>query len=340
MFSVLRLLGDLEGAGHGSCKIVTVDGDDGHYIASRLGRSSGGAGVRLPLAGEAAVQVVDIACILDCDAVNGQVSVPVESCGFVRSELLGNLSFPSNLDALGDLQHGQHTDSDAGVVVGVIGDGGGGVNAGVVRSAECDARIVEHAGQLVEDFNQLTDSAGVDIQLLQQIKDFLSLKSFLECTDGGTLLHDLGQRLVIDAIKYRIDYLDNNAVLEFVRQVEIDASAELADVVLNVGAADAGVNGVNVDLGIVRINGDEVCGDFLIRADDRGVNLDLDVGLVDLQSSLDRLGGTVLGAALVGDANLLCVCCTHLRVLDKNNRAGAQAFNAPSKAPVSETEDA
>lgn len=103
---------------------------------------------------------------------------------------------------------------------------------------------------------------------------------------------------MIDGIKYRIDYLDNNAVLEFVRQVEIDAPAELADVVLNVGAADAGVNGVNVDLGIVRINGDEVCGDFLIRADDRGVNLDLDVGLVDLQSALDRLGGTELGAAL------------------------------------------
>ena len=249
--------------------------------------------------------------------------MPVESCGFVRSELLGNLSFPSDLDALGDLQHGQHTDSDAGVVVGVIGDGGGGVNASVVRSAECDARIVEHAGQLVEDFNQLTDSAGVDIQLLQQIKDFLSLKSFLECTDGGTLLHDLGQRLVIDAIKYRIDYLDNNAVLEFVRHVEIDASAELADVVLNVGAADAGVNGVNVDLGIVRINGDEVCGDFLIRADDRGVNLDLDVGLVDLQSALDRLGGAELGAALVGYANLLCICRAHLGVLDHNNRAAA-----------------
>ena len=34
VFSVLRLLGDLEGAGHGSCKIVTVDGDDGHDIAS------------------------------------------------------------------------------------------------------------------------------------------------------------------------------------------------------------------------------------------------------------------------------------------------------------------
>ena len=87
MFSVLRLLGDLEGAGHGSCKIVTVDGDDGHNIASRLGRVLGGTGVRLPFAGEAAVQVVDVARILDCDTVDCQVSISIPTDGMRHSTI-------------------------------------------------------------------------------------------------------------------------------------------------------------------------------------------------------------------------------------------------------------
>lgn len=57
------LFGDLEGTSDRSCQIVAAQGDYGDYITSWFSRRCRRAGIQLPFAGEAGVEIMHIALV-------------------------------------------------------------------------------------------------------------------------------------------------------------------------------------------------------------------------------------------------------------------------------------
>lgn len=99
---------------------------------------------------------MDAALIRHGHAVHRQLSHKVGIRGVGGGDL-ADILLPDELSLVG-LEH-ERTHAHAGLIVAVVGHGGHGIDARVVRRTEGDADVVGDAGQLVDDLNHLTEHA-------------------------------------------------------------------------------------------------------------------------------------------------------------------------------------
>lgn len=118
-----KLLRNLERARDGRCLIVAAQSHDRRNIAAGLSRGRLGAGVRLPLAGEAGVQVVHIRLLFSGLTVIHQRHAEVKILRFVSGQLaVGNSTVPLQLHAGVVLLHEQHARANASLYKNAVFD--------------------------------------------------------------------------------------------------------------------------------------------------------------------------------------------------------------------------
>lgn len=117
---------------------------------------------------------MDTALVLHRQTIIIKGSVKIEVLSLRSGQLAAvNLLVPDQLRT-GEAHLGQQeAEAHAGLIVLVVGNGGHGVQAGPIGGAEADAHGIHDAGQLVDDAEDLAEGTGVDVELVQQVQQFL-----------------------------------------------------------------------------------------------------------------------------------------------------------------------